>query len=243
MEAPVAAALGRLDGINLFDPYWKDPEYDVWYRLLNCGLRLPASTGSDWFVCSSNRVYVETAESFSYESWLAGLRDGRTFITDGPILRLSVARHHPNNAVLDLAPTTRSASVVVEWESAQPIDRLEIVRDGVVAAFMENPDQATRGRFETTLDVAEAGWLAARCWGRRRTSYGHALWAHTSPVYMRDRPERSVVRAAADSFLEHIDRATTWISTRARFENAAQRDRVIQLYAEGRVEFERLTRA
>jgi hypothetical protein len=60
MEAPVAAVLGKLDAFNLFDPYWQDPEWDVWYALLNCGLRLPASTGSDWFICSSNRVYVHT---------------------------------------------------------------------------------------------------------------------------------------------------------------------------------------
>ena len=84
MEAPIAAALGKLDGLNLFDPYWMDPEYDLWYALLNCGIRLPASTGSDWFVCSSNRVYV-TVEEFSYRSWLAGLAAGRTFITNGPV--------------------------------------------------------------------------------------------------------------------------------------------------------------
>ena len=60
MEAPVAASLGKLDAFNLFDPYWMDPEYDVWYRLLNCGIRLPASTGSDWYICSNNRVYVPT---------------------------------------------------------------------------------------------------------------------------------------------------------------------------------------
>ena len=53
MEAPVAAALGKLDAFNLFDPFWMDPEYDLWYKLLNCGLRLPASTGTDWFVCSN----------------------------------------------------------------------------------------------------------------------------------------------------------------------------------------------
>ena len=35
MEAPVAAALDALDGFNLFDPYWMDPEYDIWYALLN----------------------------------------------------------------------------------------------------------------------------------------------------------------------------------------------------------------
>ena len=80
MEAPIAAMLGRLDGLNLFDPYWMDPEYDLWYALLNCGIRLPASTGSDWFVCSSNRVYVslQPAKRFrtrpGWPAWRPGAR-------------------------------------------------------------------------------------------------------------------------------------------------------------------------
>jgi hypothetical protein len=242
MEAPIAAALGRLDGINLFDPYWRDPDYDVWYRLLNCGLRLPCSTGSDWFVCSSNRVYSDVGPTFSYQGWLDALRAGRTFITDGPVLRLRVAGHAPSSDVLDLAGSTGSVEVVVEWEAAQPIDRIEIIRDGAVAAAYENADLMTNGRFATSVDAANAGWIAARCWGRRRTSYGHPLWAHTSPVYLQARPGAAIVRAAAADFESGIDRAREWISTRGRFDATSQRDRLLQLYAEGRAVFESLAR-
>jgi hypothetical protein len=42
--------------------------------------------------------------------------------------------------------------------------------------------------------------------------------------------------------VEHVDRARDWIATRARFDNAAQRDRLLQLYADGRAAFERLAR-
>ncbi|MBI2940836.1 MAG: CehA/McbA family metallohydrolase [Chloroflexi bacterium] len=243
MEAPVAAALGRLDGINLFDPYWMDPEYDLWYRLLNCGLRLPASTGSDWFVCSSNRVYVDVGTDLSYDRWLAGLRDGRTFVTDGPVLRLAVDGQAPSNDVLALGEAIASLPVTVRWEASQPIDRIEVIRDGEVVAAADNPDQATAGTFATTVDVAGAGWLAARCWGHRRTSYGHAQWAHTSPVYLRPRPQPARVRAASGHFLDRIDEARTWIATRARFDHVGQRDRMLQLFAEGRAVFERLSRS
>jgi hypothetical protein len=237
MEAPVAAALGRLDGLNLFDPYWMDPEYDLWYRLLNCGIRLPASTGSDWFVCSSNRVYVDVGTDFSYDSWLAGLRAGRTFVTDGPALRLTVAGSSPSNDALELGPWTTSVRVVARWQAAQPIDRIEIIRDGEVAATCENSDGQTEGTFTADLPARGAGWLAARCWGRRRNSYGHALWAHTSPVYLRDTPESDRVRAASTFFVERIDQAMTWLTTRARFDNVGQRDRMLQLFVEGRAWF------
>ena len=84
MEAPVAAVLGRIDAFNVFDPWWRaNPEYEIWYRLLNCGVRLPLSTGSDWFVSSSNRVYVRSDGPFTYASWLRDLAAGRTFATNG----------------------------------------------------------------------------------------------------------------------------------------------------------------
>ena len=242
MEAPIAAILGKLDGINLFDPWWRDPDYDAWYRMLNCGLRVPASTGSDWYLCSSNRVYAQVAGDFTYETWLAGLRAGRTFITDGPVLRLRVNGHAPSNNVLDLPGTGTTAEIVVEWEGTQPVDRVEIVRDGAVALTHVNADQALSGRIQTTVDVEDAGWLAARCWGTRRTSYAHPLWAHTSPVYLRTAPGRAVVQAASSAFVEQIEQSREWIATRARFDAAAQRDRLLQLYADGHASFERLAR-
>jgi hypothetical protein len=241
MEAPIAAALGKLDGLNLFDPYWMDPEYDLWYRLLNCGVRLPASTGSDWFVCSSNRVYVEVDAGFSYPSWLARLREGRSFVTDGPILDLRVEDYRPSNDPLDVGHGVPVA-LAVEWHSAQPIERLEIVRDGEVATAIDNPDGKLHGRATLKVDASDAGWIAARCWGRRRTSFGHPLWAHTSPVYLSATPNRARRQAAAAFFVERIGAAQEWLATGARFANAAQRDRMLALFAEGRMFYERLTR-
>jgi hypothetical protein len=242
MEAPIAAALGDLDGFNLFDPFWMDPEYDIWYALLNCGMRLPASTGSDWFVCSSNRVYVDVGADFSYGAWLAGLRDGRSFITDGPILRLTVDGRGPSNQVLGASSETRRAEVAVEWSGAQPIDAIEIVRDGVVVAREANAAGAHAGTMRASLDVAEAGWLAARAWGRARTSYGHALWAHTSPVYLRRTAEPAIRRVEAQTFVRGIDASLVWVKTRGRFSEGSQRDRVVELFSEGRRVYERLAR-
>ena len=58
--------------------------------MLNAGLRLPASTGSDWYISSANRVYAHSGVDFDYESWLQALKEGRTFITNGPALHLTV---------------------------------------------------------------------------------------------------------------------------------------------------------
>jgi len=63
----VATALGKLDAFNLFNPYWNDAEYDIYYRMLNAGMQLPASTGSNWFICSANPVYGYTDAPFEYD--------------------------------------------------------------------------------------------------------------------------------------------------------------------------------
>src|SRR5258707_13228247 len=52
MEAPVTAALGYMDAYNLADGI--EPEYNRYYRLLNCGFRLPVSSGTDWWITDHN---------------------------------------------------------------------------------------------------------------------------------------------------------------------------------------------
>src|SRR5258708_15889430 len=154
MEAPVAAGLGRLDGLNLCDRYWMDPEYELWYRLLNCGIRLPASTGSDWFLCSANRVYVDVGSTFSYGAWLEGLKAGRTVVTNGPMLRASL----------------EGRAMRVEWEWHQGVDRVQIVADGDVVAVSEEGSARASLTKRLGSDVA---WGAGHAWGRRRNSHGH----------------------------------------------------------------------
>jgi hypothetical protein len=238
MEAPIAAVLGRLDALNLFDPYWMDPDYQLWYALLNCGIRMPASTGSDWFVCSSNRVYVslQPGELFSYSAWLSGLAAGRTFVTNGPLLKLAVEQHSPSNDLLDVSSSVRRLQVTVEWGWHESLDATEIIRDGEVVATRSHDAGETHGVWTTTLD-ADGGWLAARAWGRQRTSYGHAPWAHTSPVYLRPLAQRDRVRASSRYFLERIDSATDWVAQHARFDHASQRERILTLFDEGRTAY------
>jgi hypothetical protein len=98
----------------------------------------------------------------------------------------------------------------------------------------------TAGRLATRIVGAAAGWVAARAWGRRRNSYGHALWAHTSPVYLRERAESARARASAQTFVERIEAALGWVERGARFEHAQQRARMLELFREGQGYFRRL---
>jgi len=238
MEAPIAAALGKLDAFNLFDPYWIDPEYDLWYAMLNCGLKLPASTGSDWFICSANRVYADTGGPFDYAAWMAALQAGRTFITNGPALSLDVAGSGPGETV-DASPG-KPLPIAVSWHSHYAVERAQVVWNGRVVAERSLRGGSREGRFELDFAPPSSGWLAARLSSENRDSFFQPIFAHTSPVYVRAgraAPERTV---AAAFFDRAIERSLDWLKREGRFASEAQRREVATLFREGRAYYQGL---
>lgn len=228
-EAPVAAALGKVDAVNLFDPYWLEPEYDIWYALLNCGLRLPASTGSDWFICSANRVYAYTSGTFAYDSWIEALLAGRTFITNGPLLELTVDGAIPGGTIE--ARPGQTVTAHVSWHSHYPVRRGELVCNGRVVGGIEAPGGGvTRASFSTSVTVGGDGWLAARLDGTARDSFRQPVFAHTSPVYVRTGEPSPEQAPAAARFVAAIDRSLAWLADTARFDSEAQRREVVDLF-------------
>ncbi|MCB0108012.1 MAG: CehA/McbA family metallohydrolase, partial [Caldilineaceae bacterium] len=238
MEAPVATALGKLDAFNLFDPYWMDPEYDLWYALLNCGFKLPASTGSDWFVCSANRVYAYTGGPFHYADWVSALQAGRTFITNGPALTLTVNEQLPGATIqTDVgAPLT----VDVRWQSHYAVQRVELIWNGQVVETLQIPQGATVGALTAEVPARSDGWLAARLSSQVRDSFYQPLFAHTSPVYITTGIQAPEVAAAARFFDQAIDGALNWVQQRGKFRNAQQRQEVLALFKEGQAVYQTL---
>ncbi|MBT5877095.1 MAG: CehA/McbA family metallohydrolase [Candidatus Latescibacteria bacterium] len=229
MEAPVAAVLGKLDGFNLFDPYWKDPEYDIWYKLLNCGLFLPASTGSDWFVCSNNRVYVQTKDDFTYDNWIDGLKEGRTFITNGPALFLDVGGKGPGCRITG----ENQAEAQITWQSHYPIDRVELIQNGKIAQTWTYHEGSRSGQVSFDVKPSTDGWVAARCSGSARDSFDQAVYAHTSPIWFdigRPQPERAL---DAEYFIQSIERSLDWVGRTGRYASDDQRDAVAELFRKG----------
>lgn len=240
MEAPIAAALGKLDAFNLFDPFWMDPEYDLWYKLLNCGLRLPASTGTDWFVCSNNRVYVQTDGDFSYAAWIEGMKAGRTFITNGPALDLTV-NGQAIGAEIELS-SGGSLEAEASFSSHYPLVRAELVHNGEVVAEDNWPEGRREGSVRWQRAVDCDGWVAARLWGDARDSFGHAVYAHTSPVYLRcGRPPQERAQAAR-FFVDSIDESLQWIDNWGRYNSDEQRNEVKELFRRGRAAYTELER-
>ena len=171
IESPVAAALGHMNAYNLADGL--EANYDRYYRLLNCGLRIPASSGTDWWIYDHNRVFVQVEGSFTYESWIAGLRAGRTFVSNGPLLELRVNGQGPGASVKTAGTLQVSANVV----SRLPFERVQIVYNGEVIG--------EQSAWKTT---AKRSWSASFRWtaegGSRLASRVAARHTPASPYLL-----------------------------------------------------------
>ena len=227
MEMPVAAALGFMDAFNLADGL--AAEYSRYYQLLNCGLRLPASSGTDWWIYDHNRVFVQVEGAFSYDTWIAGLRAGRTFVSNGPLVEMTVDGKGPGATIESAGPVR----VAVRASSRIPFERVEIVYNGEVAA-----DQAAvggrRAALEREIALGEGGWIAARIAGGSQTYAGYASFAHTSPVYVRV-PGTGYRRAGAiGAWMDEIERSARLIRKSFRFASDAQRALATGRFEDGR---------
>src|SRR4029453_3000880 len=70
---------------------------EMYYRFLNCGFRIPATSGSDNFSDvyrdpppGPDRAYVQVQGPLTLASWMDGIRKGRTYGSTGPLVSLEV---------------------------------------------------------------------------------------------------------------------------------------------------------
>lgn len=230
-EPPVAAALGLMNAYNLGDGL--EADYTRYYNLLNCGLAIGASTGTDWWIYDHNRVFVKTEGAFTYDSWIAGIRAGRTMVSNGPLLEFTVNGQGPGST-LQLEPGR--VKVAAQVISRIPFERVEIVQDGHVVA-----DQTSVGgrtvRLEREIEVEEGGWIAARVTGGAKTYAGYTAFAHTSPVYLRVAGTGFRRAEAIGGFIDEIGRSMRTIRKGFRFDSDAQRALALGKFEEGRKAF------
>ena len=192
-EAVPLVATGRLDGIELCGHQKKFP-HDEYYRVLNCGYKMPVVGGTDKMssdvVVGYHRTYVHLrdGEEFGYDNWCRNVTRGRTFLSSGPIIHLTVDGHDVGDTVRISGPGT----VEVEaWaESVLPIHRLDIVQAGRVVASAESQGPTRRLGIREKLKVDGHTWIAARCGSPDYfgdpdyDDMKRGIYAHTSPVYI-----------------------------------------------------------
>ncbi len=242
-EALAALLLGKIDAFEIchLDHPQESNSLADWYRFLACGLRLPlmGSSGktNNATVLGAVRTYarLEPGCDFSYGSWIEAVRAGRTFITEGPLLSLTVNGLEPG-ALVSPPDDKQLARVAIEACSVTPFDRLELLYNGEVVARCEANADDRLAKLEAEVPLGASGWLAARC------LKGEAVRAHTSPVYVRieGRPMPKYADTSAP-FLAVLERTLTWVRTEARCDRESRREQLVETLESARRVLSRLT--
>lgn len=240
---PIDVALGKIDTVDI-NASWVGA-VPLWHRLLNCGFRVPATAGTDVFLnrIGSNlpggdRVYVHCGSPLSYEKWLDGLKAGKSFVTNGPMLTFTVNGQEPGS-VLNLGEKPR-VQVKATARSQFPLTKAELIHNGSpIATAVLSKDQLT-ATLSFDGEVGR-GWLAFRAEGPGTPDTPIATQnAHTNPVYLGGVSDQAAKEARA--FLKWIDQFEVVMRTRDRFPTAKHREQAMEQLDAARAVYAKIAR-
>lgn len=147
------------------------PVYEFWYELLDLGIRLAPTAGTD-FPCADasvpgrERFYTALAARPTRASFLEAVRRGRTFVTNGPLLDLRVGDAGIGSEVVLAAPGSVPVEGRVWFDPARDdVQRVELLRDGAVVPARVEPQGEGALRVRARLPVRQPGWVALRVAG------------------------------------------------------------------------------
>jgi hypothetical protein len=243
---PIDVALGKIDTLDINNTW--AASVPLWYRLLNCGFRVPATAGTDVFLnrIGSNlpggdRVYVHVAGPLSYKGWIDGLKAGRSFVTSGPMLTFSANGVGPG-AVLKVGERPR-VRVKATARSQSPLAKAELVHNGKVIATAKLADDGLTAMLDREVTLAGGGWLAFRADGPGTSDTATStLNAHTNPVYVEANGVAPRSAAEARAFLKWIDQFEILLRTRNRFPTEKLRRQAQEQIEAARLVYRRIIR-
>ncbi|MEO8200230.1 MAG: CehA/McbA family metallohydrolase, partial [Gemmatimonadota bacterium] len=242
---PVDVALGKVDYYEVMGFSDHLASATVWYQLLNCGFRIPAGAGTDAMTnyaslrgpVGTARVYVQSGFPLNYRNWLGALKEGRTFVTNGPLLGFRSGTTEIGGEI-KLAGT-RTVPFTVWFRSLVPIDHLEIVGNGKVVANIPLAGDRTRADTTVLISVERSGWYTLRAWSDQPVEPILDLYpfSSTSPIYVT--VGGAPVRSAEDAlyFLTWIDRLEAAAQSFTGWNSEQEREAVLGHIQAAREEF------
>jgi hypothetical protein len=225
---------GELHAQNIFDGGDHGSYEETFYRYLNLGLSVPFSTGTDWFIYDFSRVYVPVSEPLTTKNWLSALRSGKSYITNGPFLELTLDDRPIGDTVALDAP--RAVTIRGRGIGRSDFRRIELVHNGEVVRMAAC--RKLEGHFvadlEFSLPIREPGWVALRIpRDAGKNELDKPLFAHTSAIYLELEGRRIFRPEIAREMITEIETNQQKIVSEARFANERDRDDVLRVHREG----------
>jgi TolB protein len=244
----VDAALGTTDALE-----WSNAgraSFFPWYAVLNNGLRVTAVGGEDSIssmhaskLVGSARTYVHTGDrGLDADAWFAHLRQGRAFVSTGPMVELTVNGQMAGDTV-DLPASGGEVEIVARVRSITPLEAVTLIFNGEPVERIALSGDRKSADVRKTLRVQTSGWYHLRAEGAPAERFPLDTFfaqGFTNPVWVAvgNRPVRS--RAAAEYCLKWIDnlqqQALKWPDWRSEKEKA----HVFAQFDEARAVYRRL---
>lgn len=221
---------GRIDALNVFDGARIGTYEEGYYRYLNIGLRLPISTGTDWFLYDLARVYAKVSGELTIPGWLEAVKSGRCQATNGPLLSLTVDGKELGDVIkLDSAKTIQIEATATGRHNFQT---LQLVHNGrvVQTADAKVKDGVWSAKLSREAYLDEPAWFAARIDSTNKNEFDRLLFAHTSPTYVDIAGKHVFDVEAARGLQKLIEEARDEIKLRGKFSGDTERDRILSIY-------------
>ena len=191
-------------------------------------------------IVGSVRTYVHTGgRGLEMDAWFAGLRDGRAFVSSGPLVELTADGRMAGETVV-LPAGGGAVALAGRVESITPLERVFIICRGEERADIPLSADRRSAAFARELVIDRSGWCHLRAEGSRATArpldtaYAQAF---TNPIWFSvgEQPIRDA--AAAEYGMRWIDKLRAladawpgWRSARERAHVFAQFDEARRIY-------------
>jgi WD40 repeat protein len=239
LELPVDAALGKVDYVEVMGFSDHRMTASIWYRLLNCGFRLPAAAGSDTMANYASlrgpvgltRVYARVQPgATSTASWFHSLEQGRTFVTNGPLLGFALGGKTAGEELR--LPAGENKVKFTSWlRSFVPVDHLEVVCNGRVLRDLKLDGDRQTADVEDTVTISQSGWCLLRASSDQpeHPVLDDYVYATTSPIYVG--VEGSAPKPTGDAafFTAWIDRLVEAANANRNWNTASEKASVLRM--------------
>ena len=141
----------------------------LWHQILNIGVPLTISAGSDvmndlyrTMAIGATRVYVKPKGDLNVESYLESLKNGKSFVTNGPQMEF----HINDKEVGDIVKTkNKKVTWTLDVHSPVPFEKVEIFVNGKVVSTKKGNKETGSISYKGTIEVPFGGWVTARVSG------------------------------------------------------------------------------
>lgn len=232
-ESPLTAALGGMDAIDVLPR--GGPAYDLWYRFLNAGFHVAPGAGTDVFtnwrgvnsIPGASRQYVEVGSQMVWQRWIDRYREGRAFVSNGPLLTFNVNGSPIGSVARPAAGSSFTARLSAEVSARMPIDRLELIHNGNVIASTSEP------RISREVTLTSSSWFAARAFGPPSIGVIGMPQAHSGPIYVEFGGNPTLVREDVELLIAMLERQWAYLEERNNFGPGDNRQRAQAMFDQG----------